>query len=198
MRFAFAAMLLACALPARAESPLEKEAHEHYVRGQALLDAADYDGALKEFSRSYELTRYPAIFYRIALCQDQLGHAAEAIEAYRQYLESDPQSTRRAGIEARIEKLRAMLPAEKPAASPAAPPVEKPAPAPQALVAQPTPAVEQPHAKPIYKKWWLWTIVAVVAAGAAVGGAVAATTPHDAAIPGGAYTVHFPNKVGAQ
>jgi hypothetical protein len=34
-----------------------------------------------------------------------------------------------------------------------------------------------PDKKPVYKQWWLWTIVGVVVVGAVVGGAVAATTP---------------------
>jgi hypothetical protein len=45
------------------------------------------------------------------------------------------------------------------------------------------PSVEKSAATPVYKRWWLWTIVGVVVAGAVAGIAAAAVTPADAAVP---------------
>jgi tetratricopeptide (TPR) repeat protein len=84
-------------------------------------------------------------------------------------------------------------PVVQPAPPPKPAPVAQPAPPaaqpPPAVVAQPAPAT----GTPIYKKWWLWTAVGVaaVAVGLGVGLGVAYTTPKDASIPSGAYTVTF-------
>jgi hypothetical protein len=46
-----------------------------------------------------------------------------------------------------------------------------------------TSAGADPHrtaeAKPLYKKWWLWTTLGIVVAGAAAGTAIALTRNHD-------------------
>jgi len=76
-----------------------------------------------------------------------------------------------------------------------APTAAPPAPALVAPAVSTQPVAASAHAAPVYKKWWLWTVVGVVVAGAAVGGALAATVPKDASIPAGAYPVHFPAAV---
>jgi tetratricopeptide (TPR) repeat protein len=173
MRIAIVVMLMTTLTGgAFAESAQDAQSREHFQRGQKLFDAADYTGALGEFQQSYALTKYPAILYKIALCQDQLGHTAEAIDAYKQYLAADPKTSRRKGIEARLDKLQASATptptptppvAPEPAPTPAAPPpatttpppvATTTAPAPQpALTAAPPP--ERDKHTPIYKKWWL-------------------------------------------
>jgi len=60
------------------------------------------------------------------------------------------------------------------------PPVTAPPPAPTVTAtatAQPSAASTERPTTPVYKKWWLWTIVGVVVVGAAVDIAVALTTP---------------------
>ena len=221
MRIAIVVVLMtALAGGSFADTLKDQQSREHFTRGQKLFEAADYEGALREFTQSYELTQYPAILYKIALCQDQLGHNAEAIEAYKGYLAADPKTPRRKGIEARLEKLQASAtpPTTPPPATPpppraptattppattappataaTAPPVApSPAVAAQpAATPQPAPVATEPRRdKPIYKKWWLWTAVGgVVVAGVVVGVAVAATTPRDASAPSGAIPIHFP------
>jgi hypothetical protein len=92
-------------------------------------------------------------------------------------------------------------PQHAPPAETAPPPAVAPAPASEAAPASaPVPAkpdlsvTTAPAAAertPIYKKWWLWTAVGVVVAGAVVGGVVAATVPKNAPAPAGAYRVSF-------
>jgi hypothetical protein len=151
--------VLLAALAARAESPAEQEAKQHFLTGQKAFDAARWSDALAEFKASYALSKYPALIYKIALCHDQLGEPEAALAAYEQYLREDPQTQRRAGVEERIGRLERQL------AKPAPPRrVETPPP-----VATPAVRVEA-HTTPLYKKWWLWTIVGVaVAGGVAVG-----------------------------
>lgn len=153
MKIVLALLLLAA--PAFAESPAEVEAKQHFMTGQKHFDAARWADALSEFSQSYQLSKYPALVYKMALCQDQLGKLAEAQALYEKYLAEDPQTPRRPGIKERIGKIKEQL-AIRPA-----------------VVV--VPVVEPPRRTPVYKKWWLWTIVGVVVAGGAVGVAVGVT-----------------------
>ena len=151
-RLAIALALCLGVNTAHAESPAEQEARRRYAIAQKLLDEAHWAEALPEFERSYELSRYPALLYKIALCQDQLGQHAAALARYRQYLVEDPGSERRAGVEGRVAALAHEVEA---------------APALQAATAPSV--VAAPAKKPLYKRWWLWTVVGVAAAGVAVG-----------------------------
>src|SRR5256885_40319 len=119
MRSIALAIVMLLTLPAHAESPAEREAREHYATGQKLFDQARYSDALAEFQQSYVLSKYPALIYKIALCQDQLGRSAEALESYETYLKADPQSSRRSGVEERIAKLREILHPPAPPQQPA-------------------------------------------------------------------------------
>jgi tetratricopeptide (TPR) repeat protein len=188
MRWIVLAAILLAGVPARAESPAEREAREHYTSGQKLFDQARYADALAEFQQSYALSKYPALIYKMALCQDQLGRSAEALESYESYLKADPQTSRRAGVEERIAKLRETLHPSAPwppgaaAKEPASSEQPSPSSATSSRPQQPSTSsssaeVSRPAGKstPVYKKWWLWTIVGVVAVGAAVGIGVGVT-----------------------
>jgi tetratricopeptide (TPR) repeat protein len=191
MRWILLAAMLLVGIPARAESPAEREAREHYTLGQKLFDQARYADALAEFQQSYALSKYPALIYKMALCQDQLGRSAEAVESYESYLKADPQTSRRAGVEERIVKLRETLhpsaawppggAAKEPTSSqPLSSSSATSSPAaqqPQSSSSSSSAEVSKPASKstPAYKKWWLWTVVGVVAVGAAVGIGVGVT-----------------------
>jgi tetratricopeptide (TPR) repeat protein len=157
---------------ARAESPAEVEARQHYGAAQKLFDHAQWTEALAEYQASYALSKFPAILYKIALCQDQLEQYEAAIESYQRYLDADPASDRRSAVEVRIARLRERAAPKKP---PEEKPSEPPVPAPPASAAAPatsTPLsidapVEKP--KPAYKRWWVWTLVGVGVAGVALG-----------------------------
>jgi tetratricopeptide (TPR) repeat protein len=150
------AVLLALASLARAESPLEKEARLKYQAAQKAFDAGRYDEALTQYQASWDLTHYPAIIYRMALCQELLGHREEAVTMYKRYLEAEPESERRATVEARLHDLESGTP----------PPAPQPPPAPRAIEAAPsvpaaalsaTPA--PPPSKSVTKKAWFWTVL---------------------------------------
>jgi len=75
-------------------------------------------------------------------------------------------------------------------------PTPAPAPAPEAAAGQPAPlAAPDPRAgerreqdamsTPIYKRWWFWTVVGVVVAGATTGGVLASQLGGDDRLPGG-------------
>lgn len=160
-------------------------AKELYVEGTRLYDLNDYGKALESFKKAYLSFEEPSLLFNIAQCQRQLGQKDEAIKTYRSFLRKLPNASNRAEVQRLITKLEEALENERQAnrmppqgVDPKPEPVVAPAP----VAAPPTPAVAttEPvaavdHAvkpKPIYKKWWLWTIVGVVVVGGAVGAGV--------------------------
>jgi tetratricopeptide (TPR) repeat protein len=177
----------------------EEEAKQHYEAGTTAFNLTQYDEAIAEYEAAYRLQADPGFLYNMAQAHRLAGHLDKAVRFYRNYLRLAPETPLRAAIEERIGELEKTLAAQQAAAppqgtmppapsttpivSPPAIPVTLPPPttAPEvALVEKPAPVDE---ATPVYKKWWLWTIVGVVVVGAVVGITVAAITPHDATVP---------------
>lgn len=182
--------------------PDDEIARKHFARGLAQYDAGAYESALVEFRAAYTAKPAPEFQFNIARCLDRLEQWQAAADAYASYLAGKPSASDAAEVRQRIEVLRARAngasappSAKQPATQP--PPREPTAPP---LTAAPPPTTNvvtapsaPPAKKPVYKRWWLWTAVGVVVAGAAVGIGVAASAPHDAPAPGGAIPIHFLN-----
>jgi tetratricopeptide (TPR) repeat protein len=116
------ALLLA---PLNAWSQGDDELAEKYYRlGEELYKRADYEGALKEFTQSYEISKRPALLFNMARCHESLGQPEEAIRLYTDYLKSGPSNA--SVIEARINNLQRLVEKKKPAPIPA--PVSPPKP----------------------------------------------------------------------
>ena len=157
-----------------------------------------YAEAAQAFAAEYAMTKKPDLLFNIAECQRLLyadtkkGEAlAEARRAYQRYIDAAPDGKV-------VDKAREWLHTldEEARKQPAAPPPVAPAPAPapstkpdlevrhappQAATTPATAAAEEDT--PVYKKWWLWTAVGVVAAGA-ITGIVLATRPKNVEVPG--------------
>jgi len=134
--------------------------------------------SLKRAYRAYE---EPAFLYNIAQCYRQLGDKAEAIKFYRSYLRKVPEAPNREEVKSLVASLEAAMAEEKRAAEnevrPASPPsLSATTPNTAATAATLTASAPPKQHVPVYKKWWLWTIVGVAAAGAAAGVAVAVTS----------------------
>jgi tetratricopeptide (TPR) repeat protein len=164
------------------------KARELYRVGTQDYNLAEYDKALDAFKEAYRNYEDPIFLFNIGQCHRQLGHKQDAVGFYRAYLRNAPDAPNRAEVNGLIEKLEAAI-AQEEAAKRTAPTVAAP-PAPPPVVQHPveqpvTPSLTvteaaPPPAKvstktPVYKRWWVWTIVGVVVAGAAVGTAVAVT-----------------------
>jgi iron complex outermembrane receptor protein len=186
-----------------APSPATKGARQHFERGTALYDLRRYHEAAAEYEAAFELKSEPSLLYNIGQAYRLAGELEPALSSYRAYLRRLANAPNRAEAERHILALQRELEQRKAAAEPAAgePPARSRA---AAAVAQPQPlltpsvapsstsaSTSTARSTPVYKKWWLWTAVGVVVAGATVGVAVAATTPKDAAIPGGAIALQF-------
>jgi tetratricopeptide (TPR) repeat protein len=144
--FAAVPLLAALSRPAHAADEPRSVAREYYARGVALANAGDYEQALAQFQRAYELSPHYAVLYNIAQAERALGHSGKALEAFESYLRLGAEQIkpeRRSEVEAAIEALKAEHstaehqpapvvpppPAAPVAAAPAQPPAKSGAPA---------------------------------------------------------------------
>ncbi|HWE31443.1 MAG TPA: hypothetical protein VHB97_25740 [Polyangia bacterium] len=153
--------------------PATESARRFYMSGTKHFDLTEYREALNDFKQAYRVKEDPVFLYNIAQCLRLLDEKKDALKFYHSYLNRAPDAPNRAEVEQRITTLQADLDREAAAAATSAPP--------PAVVTPPTTPVAttpvadaalQTHTEartPVYKKWWLWTIVGVVVAGAAVG-----------------------------
>jgi tetratricopeptide (TPR) repeat protein len=142
-----------------------------FISGSKHFDLGEYEQALADFKEAYRIKDDPVLLYNIAQCHRLLKHDEEALRAYKSFLHRAPDSPVRPEVEQRILALEQSIEAQKKATS--MPPdrvLEKPQPEPATTpppMVTATPAVTAsapPPKQPVYKKWWLWTAVGVVAA----------------------------------
>jgi tetratricopeptide (TPR) repeat protein len=150
--------------------------------------------ALTDYQAAYEAKPLPGFLFNIAQCYRNMGNYERARFFYRRYLALEPRTSNRRLVEDLIAEMTRLLDKqaeEKAAAPPAAssppapsedkpvavalastapPPLApSPAAAPQgALVA--SPEGEAPPSRPLYTRWWFWTVVGAAVAGGVVAG----------------------------
>jgi tetratricopeptide (TPR) repeat protein len=167
-------LMLAMSAPAAAED--KKAAREAFKEGVRYYDLADFPNALEAFKRAYFNYEEPTFLFNIAQCHRQLGNKPEALRFYRTYLRKSPDAPNAAEVKTIIEGLERGIEEDKrvqalPPPQPLAAPPQSAAPGPNAPAEAVTPprAVAPATATPVYKKWWLWTVVGVVVVGAGLG-----------------------------
>lgn len=142
----------------------------HLTRANRLYEQGIFSGALEEYQAAYVLQPYPLILYNIARIHHRQGHLAEAMTYYRRYLETGhaerQERTRQLLAEAEQELGAQTRPQPPPPAVAPAPPAIAVAP-PLSLQGAQAPAAVPTRETPLYKRWWLWTVIGVTAAGAA-------------------------------
>jgi tetratricopeptide (TPR) repeat protein len=188
MRAALVAILLFSSLARAGED--RAAAKQHYTEGMKHYNLSDYQKARDEFRAAYLAFPDPSFLFNIGQCSRMLGEPEEAVKAYRSYLRESPNSPNHVAVEKfiadeeqeiqRRHANRAPTGAEPPKELGTAPPPTTTAPVTSEPVKPPPPPV------PIYRKAWLWAVIAgavVVAAGVAL--AVAFTTPNNAPDPTG-------------
>jgi hypothetical protein len=165
--------------------------HDEYSRGVELFAADRYPEAIVEFKKAYERKPRAMILFNIAQAYRKDGHFEDALVYYRRFLgEASPTEKAPVAEEAgryvrEIEENLALQRKLSAQATPVVqqPPAQPPPPEPVAPPAQPVvqkPVVvldTPPPAKstPVYKRWYLWTPIAVAAVGIAVGIGVGVT-----------------------
>ncbi len=89
------------------EDPTVVQARQAYNEGRRLFDAHDWEPALEQFRRAFELRANPIVLLPIADCQVNLGRIPGAIESLERYVRERPTAADRAAIETRLTALRA-------------------------------------------------------------------------------------------
>ena len=154
-------LLLALVRAAYAEDPAERAAKRHYERGQKLYNLQKFDEALEQFQKAFDASPLPGFLFNIGQCHRNLGDYDAAIFSFKRYLKLDPEADNREQVEELIDELeqkKAEGDTERLKLGKRKKPKDEEEPPP-----------ENPEGAPVYKKWWFWTGVAVVAAGAGVG-----------------------------
>jgi len=167
-------------------------ARAHFGEAQKRFAVGEFAAAGEEYLQAYKAKPDPAFLYNAAQAYRAANQLDRAVVLYKNYLQFFPNESNAEAVRGQIAKLKEAIAATEKAK--AAPPTEVTTPRPGAETApvathepeKPTAAVAPPapiavekkaERAPVYKQWWLWTVVGVVVAGAAVGVAVALTVP---------------------
>jgi tetratricopeptide (TPR) repeat protein len=174
------------------------DARAHYQKATAHFAVGEFAEAAAEYQTAFKLRPEGALLYNAAQAHRLAGNLDKAMVLYRNYVQLYPDASNIGEIRAQIEKLKRAIAANnsavtspptgttKPADEKSTGTVAAKAPEPEAKPAAPATAPEivaqtpSERKTPVYKKWWLWTIVGAVAAGGAITAAVLVTTPRPA------------------
>jgi tetratricopeptide (TPR) repeat protein len=144
---------------------------DHFRKGKRAFDIGHFADAAKEYEMAYTANGKSAVLFNLGEAHRLAGDRAEAVIAYQAYLRNVPTTPKRAEVEQRLAELQ-----EAPPPSPAPVAREEVAPSlPPQVLASPPPK------RPLYKKWWFWTVTGVVASAAVTAIAVGVTQgqPHE-------------------
>jgi tetratricopeptide (TPR) repeat protein len=180
------------ALSAQARADKSAEAKALFQEANAHFAVGEFNDAGRKYQEAYKLKPDAALLYNAAQSYRLGGDSQKALVLYKNYVQFYPKAPNVEVVHQQIVKLEEAIAATESAKTspprgtaehgepePAKPPETKPPETTPPPVATTTPATPPPsdHPKPIYKKWWLWTIVGgVVVVGVVVGVAVAETT----------------------
>lgn len=84
----------------------ESLAQVHFEAGRQYYDRGEYTNALREFTRSYELSHRGELNYNISLCHQGLEDFAQAIAFLERYLAEVADAPNRSNLERRLQSLR--------------------------------------------------------------------------------------------
>jgi hypothetical protein len=171
-----------------AEADDVQRAREHHKAGDQAFKDGRYLDAYKEWEAGFNLSPRPLFLLNMAHAERRRGELKNARTLYRRFLLMEPQTKLRGEVESVLAEIDAALaeaPVPAPAAQPEAPPLAPPevttAPPPPELLGSPNeppsgpppfvstalpPSEAEPTARPLYKQWWFWTGIGVVAAAA--------------------------------
>jgi len=150
---------------ADADDPGERAAKRYYDRGKKLFGLQKFDEALEQFQKAYDASPIPDFLFNIGQCQRNLGDFEAAIFSFKRFLKLDPETEKREKVEELIEDLQRKIDEGS---------TERLKLSPKKV----TPENPETGARPVYKKWWFWTGVAVVGgAGAGIYLATRSSSP---------------------
>ena len=159
------------------------DAKAHYQKATAHFAVGEYHDAAVEYEEAFKLKQDPAILFNAAQSFRLAGDNQQALLLYNNIIKLYPSTQYARDSKERIEKLAQATtvppPATPPPVTPIPPPASAVAPPPSAVepvaatpsasatvVSSPPPSSSEAH--PIYTRWWFWTAIGVVAAGAVI------------------------------
>ncbi len=155
------AMAFAPAFPCAAQTS-DDDARKHFEAGMSYFKTSDYEGAVREFKKAYELAEpknRPPILFSLASVYERMGELPKTVETLKSWLwEASPSDKDRGTVELRIKNLEkrlaehnAVAVSTTPAASSpvASAPSAAPKPAPDAARA----SSSAPSRTPAYVTW---------------------------------------------
>jgi len=83
----------------------DKKARDLFEKGRAAWDEGRFREAWEHWHHSYRLSRRPELLYNVGQAADRLRMDREALEAFRLYLEKNPNASNRKEVENRIRIL---------------------------------------------------------------------------------------------
>lgn len=190
---------LMIAITPRAWADATAEARAHFQKATAHFAVGEFQEAAVEYQAAFKLKPDAALLFDAAQAWRQAGEHRRALVCFRNYVQMFPRERQVAIAREQIEKLKEAIAAEEkartspptgtvePGQAPAPPAAaaataSAPTTAPAATTTTTTAVVSTtPSARvertPVYKKWWLWTVVGVVVAGGVATGVALGTRP---------------------
>jgi tetratricopeptide (TPR) repeat protein len=160
LRLLLALCMVAAAVPAARiayadDAVSERAAKRHYDRGKKLFDLQKFQEALDQFQKAYDAKPIPDFLFNIGQCHRNLGDYKAAIFSFKKFLKLDPEASNREQVETLITDLERKIDESDT----------------ERLKLKRNPRTPPPETgdRPVYKKAWFWTTIALVGAGAGVG-----------------------------
>lgn len=151
---------------ASADESAVRTAKRHFEQGEKLYALTKFREALDEYQKAFDAKPIPDFLFNIGQCYRNLGDYGSAIFSYRKYLTLAPDASNRDQVEQLISDLEAKADqsdTQRDTQRLGLARNRRPEPAPS------EPDVERSPERPVYKKWWFWTGIAVVGVAGGVG-----------------------------
>lgn len=183
-------VVVCAALSSEARADKSAEAKALFQEANAHFAVGEFSDAGRKYQEAYKLKPDAALLYNAAQSYRLGGDSQKALVLYKNYVQFYPKAPNVEVVRQQITKLEEAIAATESAKTapprgtaehaepePTKPPETKPPEPTPAPVATTQPPPPSDHPTPLYKKWWLWTIVGgVVVVGVVVAVAVAVTT----------------------
>ena len=159
---------------ARAAEDEPVAARTHSLAARKHFDQGNYQAAATAYEKAYKASPQPEYLYNLGQCHKRikdLAHQEKASHALQSYLRAKPSAANKAEVVQEIEELKERIQVLR-ATRPAGPTALND------ILLLPTGQPAAAETVPLYKKWWLWTAVGVIVAGAAVT-AIVLSVPQD-------------------
>jgi len=139
--------IVAISVPANADVA-NRAAQRYFEQGELLFKQTQFSLALREYQKAFDADPLPELLYNIGQCYRNLRDYDHAILNFKTYLSLLPNASDRAEVESLIENLEDRVARGEGKFT--------------ELSRQPAP----PTNEPVYRRWWFWTGIAVVAVAA--------------------------------